>query len=1098
MQRVSTPASAAPAATAATMPAAQPARKLEPIPRDPGWPLVGNLLQVTPGKVGQHLLARSRAFDGIFELDFAGRRVAFVSDAALVGELSDGQHFRKIVGPPLSYLRDLAGDGLFTAHAEEENWGRAHRILMPAFSQRAMKGYFDVMLRVANRLVDKWDRQGADTDIPIADDMTRLTLDTIALSGFGYDFDSFSREQLHPFIDAMVGALEEAMGKLTRFALQDKFMHKAHRKFADDIQYMRELVDDVVRQRRAAAGKDAGQPPAHDLLNLMLEARDPDTDQRLDDVNIRNQVITFLIAGHETTSGLLTFALYELLRHPGVLAQAYAEVDAVLPGDAPPVYADLAKLQVIDRVLKETLRLWPTAPAFAVAPFEDTVIGRRYLIAKDRRVSVVLTALHRDPKVWADPETFDIDRFLPENEARIHPHAYKPFGNGERACIGRQFALTEAKLALALMLRNFQFSDPHDYQFRIKETLTLKPDAFTLRARRRRAHERIVAAAAADAASVQSQPPAVRGNGQPLAVLCGCSLGTARELAEQIHAGALAAGFAATLRDLDEVVGALPTDGLAVIVAATYNGRAPDSARRFEAMLDGSNAAGYRAESLRFALLGCGNSQWATYQAFPKRLHEFFSGAGAVPLLARGEADGNGDFDQAAESWLAALWQSLQALRVEQGAAPDAAGASQIEVRLRDIATIRASTLPPSTQAFTVLANTELVNDPAGLWDFALEAPRTSTRDIQLRLPAGASYATGDHLAVYPQNLPATVRDLCERLDLDPDAMVTLSAAHASAARGLPLDEALPVRELLTHFIELQDVVSRQTLRTLLQYTRCPFTRAALERLGSDHAQDGYAARVASQRLGLVDVLVSHPAIELTLPGLLACTVPMRPRFYSIASSPAVTPDVATITVGTVWSPALSGRGMFRGVASTWLQGLAPGAVVAAVIRTPNPAFAPDPDPARPMILVGPGTGIAPFRGFLEERAAQKAAGQAVAASQFYYGCRHPEHDWLYRADVARWQAEGVVQAHSAYSTTAASDQRYVQHLLWRDREAVWTLLQDGATLYVCGDGRQMAPAVRRTLIEIAAQQGGMSEAAASDWLAGMVAQGHYRQDVFN
>lgn len=142
MQRVSTPASAAPAAT---MPAAQPARKLEPIPRDPGWPLVGNLLQVTPGKVGQHLLARSRAFDGIFELDFAGRRVAFVSDAALVGELSDGQHFRKIVGPPLSYLRDLAGDGLFTAHAEEENWGRAHRILMPAFSQRAMKGYFDVM-----------------------------------------------------------------------------------------------------------------------------------------------------------------------------------------------------------------------------------------------------------------------------------------------------------------------------------------------------------------------------------------------------------------------------------------------------------------------------------------------------------------------------------------------------------------------------------------------------------------------------------------------------------------------------------------------------------------------------------------------------------------------------------------------------------------------------------------------------------------------------------------------------------------------------------------------------------------------------------------
>ena len=113
--------------------------------------------------------------------------------------------------------------------------------------------------------------------------MTRLTLDTIALSGFGYDFDSFASQQLHPFIDAMVGALEEAMGKLTRFPLQDRFMHAAHRKFAEDTRFMRELVDDVIRQRRQSP------TPARDLLNLMLEARDPETDQRTDDVNIRNR-----------------------------------------------------------------------------------------------------------------------------------------------------------------------------------------------------------------------------------------------------------------------------------------------------------------------------------------------------------------------------------------------------------------------------------------------------------------------------------------------------------------------------------------------------------------------------------------------------------------------------------------------------------------------------------------------------------------------------------------------------------------------------------------------------------------------------------------
>ncbi|KAI3594175.1 NADPH-cytochrome P450 reductase [Cupriavidus sp. U2] len=1059
-----------------------PAVALEPIPRDPGWPLVGNLFQITPGEVGQHLLARSRHHDGIFELDFAGRRVPFVSSVALAAEVCDPARFRKIIGPPLSYLRDMAGDGLFTAHSDEPNWGCAHRILMPAFSQRAMKGYFDVMLRVANRLVDKWDHKGPDADIAVADDMTRLTLDTIALSGFGYDFESFASDQLDPFIVAMVGALEEAMRKLTRLPIQDRFMGRAHRQFADDVAYMRNLVDDVIRQRRAAPR------PGMDLLNLMLEARDPETDRQLDDANIRNQVITFLIAGHETTSGLLTFALYELLRNPAVLAQAYAEVDAVLSGDAPPVYADLARLPVLDRVLKETLRLWPTAPAFAVAPFDDVVIGGRYRLRQNRRVSVVLTALHRDPKVWAHPERFDIDRFLPENEAALPAHAYMPFGHGERACIGRQFALTEAKLALALMLRNFAFHDPYDYQFRLKETLTIKPDNFVLRARRRRPHERIAVQAAAEVVADAAQAD-VRGNGQAMTVLCASSLGTARELAEQIHGGALAAGFEATLADLDDVAHALPTSGLLVVVAATYNGRAPDSGRRFEAMLDAGGASGYRAEGLRLALLGCGNSQWATYQAFPRRVFDFFTAAGAVPLLPRGEADGNADFDQAAERWLAQLWQALQA----DGAST---GGISVDVQWRSVEAMRADTLPAGTQAFTVLANAELVADPAGLWDFAIEAPRTSTRDIRLQLPPGATYRTGDHVAVWPQNDAALVAALCERLDLDPEALVTLSARQG-AGRGLPIGETLPLRQLLTHFVELQDVVSRQTLRSLAQATRCPFTRQTLEQLAADDADTGYAAQVAARRLNLLDVLIRFPAIALTLPQLLACTVPMRPRFYSIASSPRVSPDVATLLVGTVWAPALSGRGQFRGVASTWLQGLPPGAQISASIRAPNPPFAPPDDPSVPMLLIGPGTGIAPFRGFLEERAAQQAAGQAITPVQLYFGCRHPRHDWLFHDDIAAWAEAGVAEVHTAYSVLPGAA-RYVQDLLWQRRAQVWDQLRAGAMVYVCGDGRRMAPAVRQVLIEIGAQQGGMTADAASDWFAGLVAQGRYRQDVFN
>jgi cytochrome P450/NADPH-cytochrome P450 reductase len=448
------------------------------IPAPAGLPLVGNLLQIPRGRLTQHLMGLAGRFDGIFDIDFAGVRVPFVTSAALVAELCDEKRFRKTIKPPLSLLRAVAGDGLFTAHGDEPNWGKAHRILTPAFGQRARRAYFDAMHEVAGQLVSSWSSRHGEP-LEVADDMTRLTLDTIALCGFGYRFDSFAAPELHPFLQAMGRVLDETMGRLTRLVFVSRLRWRANRRFDQDVAAMHALVDDVIRRRRAHADS------TRDLLGLMLEAVDPVTGGRLDDENIRYQVITFLIAGHETTSGLLSFVLYLLTQHPEVTARARAEVDAVLPGGRPPVYEDLASFDVIDRILKEALRLWPTAPAFAVAPFEDTTLGGRYLIERDRRVTVLLPALHRDPAVWSDPERFDIDRFLPHNEARIPTHAYKPFGNGQRSCIGRQFAIMEAKLAIALIVQQFEFEAADDYHLAVRETLTLKPDRFRLRVRRR-------------------------------------------------------------------------------------------------------------------------------------------------------------------------------------------------------------------------------------------------------------------------------------------------------------------------------------------------------------------------------------------------------------------------------------------------------------------------------------------------------------------------------------------------------------------------------------------------------------------------------------
>ncbi|PTS90988.1 reductase, partial [Sphingomonas sp. HMWF008] len=163
----------------------------------------------------------------------------------------------------------------------------------------------------------------------------------------------------------------------------------------------------------------------------------------------------------------------------------------------------------------------------------------------------------------------------------------------------------------------------------------------------------------------------------------------------------------------------------------------------------------------------------------------------------------------------------------------------------------------------------------------------------------------------------------------------------------------------------------------------------------------------------------------------------------------------------------------------------------------PNPPFAPPADPGVPMILIGPGTGFAPLRGFLAERAAQAAAGEEVAKSLLFFGCRHPDHDWFCRDAVERWAAAGIVDPYLAFSAVASHPWKFVQDALWAEQDRVWAALQAGAHIFLCGDGKFMAPAVRDTLIRIQMQQVGDEHAQGSDWLNTMIEDGRFHQDVF-
>ncbi|WP_127357102.1 bifunctional cytochrome P450/NADPH--P450 reductase [Actinacidiphila soli] len=1071
--------------------ATQPVTDLRPIRSPRGIPLLGHTPQIPDTNPVAYFGELSKQFpEGIYGMDIAGIEQVFVYDPDLVAEVCDEtRFFKQIEKTPLNHVRDFTGAGLFTAHQHEEEWGMAHRILMPAFSQRAMKNYFGQMLEIAQNLVGKWERREGQP-VNITDDYTRLTLDTIALSGFGYRFQSFDKEELHPFLNALLGALVESMRRSQELPMMTKFRKADDKKYRENIQLMRDLVDSVIKER--LQGKGSGE---QDLLGLMLEAVDPATGKPLDDDNVRDQVVTFLIAGHETTSGLLSFATYSLMRNPHVLAQAYAEVDRLLPGDTVPDYDTIMQLDVIPRILEETLRLWAPIPLIAKAPIEDTVIGGRYKLKKGTRANILMGPLHTQPKAWERPHEFDIDRWLPEYRAEQHPHAYKPFGNGVRACIGRQFALTEARLALALVLQKFKYSDPSDYRMDVREALTRKPGDFELVVRRRQEHERTVFSVADRQTDDAQQQAAVSGVGVNLTVAYGSSLGSCEDLARTIADRSERSGFDTALMSMDELGDNLPDEGLLVVVGASYNGKAPDNAQRFDDLI----AAGLPAGSLsnvRFALLGAGNTQWvATYQAFPKRIEAALLAAGATPVIERGIADAAGDFDGMASRWMGNLWATLAE---EYAADTSEASGPRYRVQLLTEADVRPAIVSEQAYPLTVVANEELVADATGLWDFSIEPPRPSAKSITIELPEGATYDTGNHLAVFAKNEPTLVDRTLARLGVDRDQVLRLDQP-AGGRTHLPVGTPVTAGLLLTEFLELQDIATRSQIQTLAEHTSCPWTRPQLEAYTADteEAQERYHKEILNKRISVLGLLERFPAIELPLAVFLEMMSPIRPRFYSISSSPLANPRHVRLTVGLLEGPALSGDGQYRGTCSAYISRLQPGDVVYGYVRVPSPTFAPPADPTTPLILIGPGTGIAPLRGILEERARQHENGMQVGLSQVFVGCRHPEHDYFYRDEMEMWELSGIARVHTAFSAVTGHPARFVQNALAGASETVWQALQDGAYVYVCGDGRRMAPAVREALTAIYREHTGGDDEAAQQWLAQLEADQRYQQDVF-
>jgi len=365
-------------------------------------------------------------------------------------------------------LGDLLGEGLLLA--EGERWERQRDLARPAFNMSRIAGLADTMVEHAEATVADW----ADGEVRnVETEMARLTVRIIVDAMFGTRIDEATVQTVQENLEPLGQRFEPDP---FRVVVPDWAPTRENREYQAAIAALESVVDDLVERRQGTQyGDESGDGaestgPPDDLLSILLRARDrgEQTDEQ-----IRDELVTMLLAGHDTTALALTYTWYLLAEHPDVEARVHAELDDVL-GDGRPTAADARRLDYLDRVLTESMRLYPPVYAMFREPKVDVRLAG-YRVPAGAAVMLPQWAVHRSDRWYDDPLAFDPDRWRPERSEGRPRFAYFPFGGGPRHCIGRQFSLLEAKLILATVARRFRLRRVGDGPVRLRGSLTMHP-----------------------------------------------------------------------------------------------------------------------------------------------------------------------------------------------------------------------------------------------------------------------------------------------------------------------------------------------------------------------------------------------------------------------------------------------------------------------------------------------------------------------------------------------------------------------------------------------------------------------------------------------
>jgi cytochrome P450/NADPH-cytochrome P450 reductase len=490
-----------------------------------------------------------------------------------------------------------------------------------------------------------------------------------------------------------------------------------------------------------------------------------------------------------------------------------------------------------------------------------------------------------------------------------------------------------------------------------------------------------------------------------LSIYYGSSMGTCEDLAQRVCDETKQLGFDASVRPLDFAASeGFEKDSLVIIVTSTYNGYPPDNAKKFAEYC--KNLEPNSLQGVKVAIIGIGNSIWKSFQAFPPFIEFALRSAGAEILCERGVADEEkdiqGDIDSRVDS---EFWPSvfeavgLKPYTSAKRASIDRYYSDVLELVVTDSTRQSHHPLRSAGNKLATVVSARELHSPSS---------DRSARHVEFKLPIGMDYHEGDHLAIFPENdseLVLRVASLLKEHDLGRVAMMTAASNDDTAFRHLPLGIPIKVSDLLGRYVDLQAPITTSFVNVAV-LSAADFEQAEALKGIAELICDGVIGDW--QQLRPLQILTAFPSVQMTLENALATIAPMKKRYYSISSSSVdskIEPQIDSVTVGliegasvrnhTILAAAQLDSEKFRGVSSGYLADIRPGQLVeVSVVK--NDRFRLPNDTSIPIIMIGAGTGLAPFRGFIQ---AMNAEVRGRRQAMLFFGCRN-ENDYIYRSEL--------------------------------------------------------------------------------------------------